>query len=150
MFTDEQRNEFIEDGLNEEQIALLENTMALVETIDMMPKDVNSFIEEYKTKVPDDTINGMQAIAYAAEHDPKFFKELMALNLAMNYADREEPQTRNQKMLDNLSEEEYKRAEHNFYHTLANLSDKDKREFLNLLVNITPEQKDDMVERLKK
>ena len=149
MFTDEQRNEFRNDGLTEEEIDLLENTMALADTIEMLPKDKDAFLAEYKAKIPEDTINGVKAIAYASEHDQKFFKELMALGFVMNFADDSTPNKREEKTLDNLTNEEYNRAKDRFFSTFEGLSDKDKMEFVNMIVNITPEQKADMLDRLK-
>ena len=148
MFNEEQRKELVEDGLSEEEIELLENTMALSETIEMLPDDVSAFIEEYKTKVPDDTIRGMEAISYAAQNDPRFFGKLMALNVAMNYADEQSPKPEAKEML-GISDEEYKKASENYFKTLASLSESDRKEFLSLITNITPEQKKDMLDRLK-
>ena len=148
MFNEEQRKELVEDGLSEEEIELLENTMALSETIEMLPEDVSAFIEEYKTKVPDDTIKGMEAIAFAAQNDPKFFTELMALNVAMSYENDQNAGLKQNEM-EGLSGEEYKKASENYFKTLASLSDSDRKEFLNLITNITPEQKKDMLNRLK-
>lgn len=149
MFTESERKEFLEDGLTEEEIDVLENTMALTETVEMLPKDIESFIEEYRTKIPDDTVNSMKAMAYAAEHDPKFFNELMALNFVMAYEDSQNPTPKQVKTLDGLTDDEYARVKHNFFHTLAGLSESEQKEFLNLIVNITPEQKQDMINRLK-
>ena len=149
MFTDAERREFVEDGLTEDEIDLLENTMALSETIAMIPDDVAAFIEEYKTKIPDETINGMKAIAFAAQNDPKFYTKLMALNTAMSYADDQNPNETPAKVLEGLTDEEYKKASHNYFQTLASLSESDRKEFLTLIANITPEQKADMIERLK-
>lgn len=149
MFTDAEKREFAEDGLTEEEIDLLENAMALSETIAMIPENVEAFIEEYKTKVPDDTINGMRAIAFAAQNDPKFYTKLMALNFAMSYADEQEPSKEQPKTLNSLTDEQYIAASKNYFETLAGLSENDRKEFLNLIANITPEQKADMIERLK-
>ena len=148
MFSDEERNEFLQDGLTEEEIDLLENSLALSETIAMIPDDVVAFIEEYKTKVPDDTIRGMEAIAFAAQNDQKFFTKLMALNVAMSYED-DQNSSSEQKEMEGLTDEEYKTARDNYFKTLAGLSDSDRKEFFNLIAKITPEQKADMLERLK-
>jgi hypothetical protein len=150
MFTENERNEFLEDGLTEEEIDVLESSMALAETIEMLPKDVTKFIEEYKTKIPDDTVNSMRAMAYAAEHDPKFFNELMALSFVMAYDDEQNPKQKQVKTMDNLSDDEYLRVKHRFFDTLDGLSESESKEFLNLIVNITPEQKKDMIDRLKR
>ena len=150
MFTDEQRKEFLDDGLTEEQVDLLENTMAFSDTVDMVPKDLDAFFAEYKSKIPEDTANGMKAIAYAAEHDPKFFKELIAMGFVMNFAEDQTQKVREVKTLDALTDEEYNKAKDRFFTTFEGLSDKDKLEFVNMIVNITPEQKADMLERLKK
>jgi hypothetical protein len=149
MFSDEQRKEFLEDGLTNEEIEVLESTLALTETIDMIPDDVEKFIKEYESKIPADTINGMKAIAYAAQNDPRFFSQLMALNMAMSYDDTQNQTHKQVKVLDELSDEEYLRAKHNYFKTLASLSDRDRKEFLSLIMNITPDQKADMIERLK-
>lgn len=150
MFTDEQRKEFRDDGLTEDEINLLENSLALADTIEMLPKDMDAFLAEYKSKIPEDTINGMKAIAYAAEHDQKFFKELMALGFVLNFAEGSTSKPREVKTLDNLSDEEYNRAKERFFSTFEGLSDKEKLEFINMIVNITPEQKEDMLDRLKR
>lgn len=148
MFSDEERNKFLQDGLTEEEIDLLENSLALSETIALIPDDVVAFIEEYKTKVPDDTIRGMEAIAFAAQNDQKFFTKLMALNVAMSYED-DQNSSSEQKEMEGLTDEEYKTARDNYFKTLAGLSDSDRKEFFNLIAKITPEQKADMLERLK-
>ncbi len=148
MFNEEQRKELVEDGLSEEEIELLENTMSLSETFEMIPEDVSAFIEEYKTKVPDDTIKGMEAIAFAAQNDPKFFTELMALNVAMGY-EYDQNSIPEPKQMEGLTDEEYKKASDNYFKTLAKLSDSERKEFLTLIANITPEQKADMIDRLK-
>lgn len=150
MFTENERKEFLEDGLTEEEIDILEDTMALTDTIEMAPSDVEKFIEEYRSKIPEDTVNSMKAIAYAAEHDKKFFQELMALNFVMSFEDNQHPTKKQVKTLDGLSDDEYKRVRHNFFNTLAGLSESEQKEFLKLIVNITPEQKKDMIDRLKK
>jgi hypothetical protein len=149
MFTEEQIKELVDDGLSEEEIALLENSMALSETIAQIPENVAEFIEEYKTKVPDDTIKGMEAIAFAAQNDPEFFTKLMSLNIAMAYENDQNPSAAHPKAIEGLSAEEYQTASHNYFETLARLSESDRKEFLNLIANITPEQKQDMIARLK-
>ena len=150
MFSEAERQEFLNDGLSEQEIELLESTMELSETVEMIPENVAAFIDEYKTKIPDDTINGMRAIVFAAQHDPKFYNELMALNLAMAYEDSENPSKKQVKVLEGLTNEEYKRASDNYFKTLAGLSESDRTEFLNLIVSITPEQKADMINRIKR
>lgn len=150
MFSEAERQEFLNDGLSEQEIELLESTMELSETVEMIPENVAAFIDEYKTKIPDDTINGMRAIVFAAQHDPKFYSELMALNLAMAYEDSENPSKKQVKVLEGLTNEEYKRASDNYFKTLAGLSESDRTEFLNLIASITPEQKADMINRLKR
>ena len=150
MFSESERQEFLNDGLSEQEIDLLESTMELSDTVEMIPDDISAFIEEYKGKIPDDTINGMRAIAFASQHDPKFYGELMALNLAMAYEDSQNPTQKPIKVLEGLTDEEYKNASDNYFKTLASLSEEDRKEFLNLIANITPEQKTDMINRLKR
>lgn len=150
MFSDAEKQEFLSDGLSEQEIELLESTLELSDTIEMIPDDINAFFEEYKTKIPDDTINGMRAIVFAVQQDPKFYGELMALNFAMAYEDSQNPSQKKANVLEGLTNEEYKRASDNYFKTLASLSESDRTEFLNLIANITPEQKADMINRLKR
>ena len=150
MFSEAERQEFLNDGLSEQEIELLESTMELSDTVDMIPDNIAEFIEEYKHKVPEDTINGMRAIVFAVQQDPKFYNELMALNLAMAYEDSQNPKQKTVAVLEGLTDEEYKRASDNYFKTLAGLSESDRTEFLNLIAKITPEQKADMINRLKR
>lgn len=150
MFTELERKEFLDDGMTEEEIDCLDRALAFCDTIDMVPKNIEGFIEEYKTKVPDDTINGMRAILYSAEHDPEFFKKLTALEMAMACGEEIEPRPEKPApILEGLSDAEYKKVSDNFFNTINGLSEPDKREFLKLITNLSSEQKSDMIDRLK-
>lgn len=151
MFSEEERKEYIEDGLTDDEIDLLESSLAMSETVKMIPDDIEAFLEEYKAKIPADTLNGMKALAYAVEKEPEFFKKLMALDIALDY-DISKNQGNEQKqfpVLEGLTDEEYETAKKNYKNTLSKLTESDRNEFLKLMVNLTSEQKTDMIERLK-
>lgn len=146
MFSELERNEYLADGLSEEEIDLLEEVFADCETIDLIPDDVKGFIEEYKKKIPEDNIEGMKAILNTAIEEPEFFKKLMALDDAMS---ADSSTSLSLAKLDNLTQEEYNRASKNYFKTLSSLSEKDRQEFINVIINATAEQKQDIIERLK-
>lgn len=151
MFREEERKEFVEDGLTDEEIDMLESTLALCETVELIPDDIESFLKEYEKKVPADTLGGMKAIVESAEKDPEFFKKLIALDLAIDYDinQRKEDVKKPSDILDGLTDEEYKKASENYFNTISKLTDEDRMEFLKLITNLTQEQKTDMIERLK-
>lgn len=146
MFSEVERNEYLADGLTEEEIDLLEDALADCETIDLIPDDVKGFIEEYKRKIPEDNIEGMKAILNTAIEEPEFFKKLMALDDAMS---ADSSTSLNLAKLDNLTQEEYNKASKNYFKTLSSLSEKDRQEFIKMITNATAEQKQDIIERLK-
>lgn len=152
MFNEAQRKEFIEDGLTDEEIDTLEDAMAMSETVKLLPDDLESFFKEYEAKIPDDTINGMKAILYAAEHDQKFFAQLMALNIALASEMNENAQEPKfeETIITKLPDNEYKEASENYFKILSSLSGSDREEFMKLIMNMNDEQKADMVNRLTK
>lgn len=152
MFTESQRKEFIEDGLSDEEIDTLENALAMSETIDLLPDDIEAFIKEYESKIPDDTMGGIKAILFAAEKDPKFFNQLMALNLALATEMNENVPTQKleETIITKLPDNEYKKASENYFRILSSLSASDRDEFMKLVMNMNEEQKTDMVDRLTK
>lgn len=146
MFTESERNGYLADGLSEEEIDLLEDTLVDCETLDLLPDDIGAFIEEYKRKVPEDTVEGMKVILNSAIDDPDFFQKLMVLDEAMSAGlDNKLKLSK----LEDLTPEEYKKASENYFKTFSSLSDKERKEFINMIVNLTEEQKKDMLERLK-
>lgn len=148
MFSELERKEMISDGFTEEEIDTLERGADICQTLDMIPDDVEGFIKEYKSKIPEDTTNGLKALAFAAENDSEFFKKLMALNIViMN--DAGEAKIPEVKTLDGLSDKEFANLNRNFYKTLSELSTSDRKEFIKLISNITKDQEEDVINRLK-
>lgn len=148
MFSELERREMINDGFTEDEIDTLERGMDICQTLDMIPDDIEGFINEYKSKIPEDTVNGLKAITFSAENDPEFYKKLMALNIViMN--DAGEVKIPEVKTLDGLSDKEYANLNKNFYKTLSELSASDRKEFIKLISNITKEQEEDIINRLK-
>lgn len=148
MFSELERKEMINDGFTEEEIDTLERGMDICQTLDLIPNDIENFVQEYKARIPGDTVNGMKAIAFAAEKNPEFYKQLVALNiLIMN--DAGEAKIPEVKTLESLSDKEYASLNENFYNTLFELSDSDRKEFIKLISNITKDQEEDIINRLK-
>lgn len=146
MFSEE---ELINDGLTPEEAEMFTSALALSETINMIPDDIDGFLKNCDEKIPAGTAEGMKAIFEYAEKDPEFFKQLVALNIALGTELNNEEIKVNIPTLDGLSDEEYKAAKANYFNTLSKLTDEDRTEFLKLVINLTPEQKSDMIERLK-
>lgn len=146
MFSEE---ELINDGLTPEEAEKFMDVLATAETINMIPDDIDGFLKKCDEKIPAGTADGMKAIFEYAEKDPEFFKQLVALNIALGTELNNEEVKVNIPTLDGLSNEEYKAAKANYLKTLTKLTDEDRTEFLKLVTNLTPEQKTDMIERLK-
>lgn len=151
MFSEEQIKELKNDGLTDEEIEAFEDAFALKETVDMLPENIEEFIKEYESKIPDDAVQGMKATFELAQKDPEFFNQMMALNIVMASEMEETPIRPAEKtFVTELPQKEYETASKNFFNTLVNLSEEDRKEFLKLIAEITPEQKKDMVSRLIK
>ena len=149
MFSEEIIKEFKEDGLTDEEIELLEDTFALSQTVEMLPDNIESFIREYEQKVPSGKNHGVREFFELAYKDPEFFKKMIAMDIAFAEEVENEPVDPVKKtMITELSDEEYKKASDNYFKILASLSESDREEFLKLISEITPEQKQDMVSRL--
>lgn len=146
MFSEE---ELINDGLTPEEAEMFMDTLAMSETINIIPDDVDGFLKKCDEKIPAGTAEGMKAIFEYAEKDPEFFKQLVALNIALGTELNNKEVKVNIPTLDGLSDEEYRTAKANYFSTLSKLTNEDRTEFLKLITNLTPEQKSDMIERLK-
>ncbi len=150
MFTEQEIIEFKEDGLTDEEIEILTDAEALKDTINMIPDDIEGMVRDFQSKVPADFERGMKANLELIQKDPELFKRMLALDMVMSIAVGEIPQEKDDTVVTKLSDEEYKTLNENFFKTLAGLSNEDRREFLKLIENITPEQKQDMITRLTK
>lgn len=153
LFTELERKEFIEDGLTEDEIDSLEAALSMSETAKLLPEDVEKFInEEYMKKIPSDNIKGFEAICSSAENDPEFFKKLMALDIAMsleaNEAENNVLKEQQKTIVTELPDEQYETARRNFAQVVRGIKDSDRKEFANMMINLTEEQKADMVQRL--
>ena len=143
-------NEYRQSGWSEEDIDLLRGIDSMADTINMIPDDMDEFAKEYSKKVSNGTKEGFEAILRSAEDDPEFFKQLMAINIAMtlDYDDSPETIEAEEKVIENMSKEDYEKAKTNFFSTMLNLPESDKEQFIKMVANLTPEQKEDMIERL--
>lgn len=151
MFSEEEIKELKKDGLTDEEIEVLSDAFALKETVDLLPDNIEEFIQEYESKIPDDAVQGMRATFELAQTNPKLFQQIMALDIVLSSELEEESvQAVEKTFVTELPQEEYETASKNFFNTLVNLSEEDRKEFLKLIAEITPEQKRDMVSRLIK
>lgn len=149
MFSEEQIKEFKEDGLTDDEIEVLENALALTATVNMLPDDIETFIKEYEEKIPSGKNYGARAVFEVAQKDPEFFQKLIALDVVLAEEIEKEPlPPRPKTFVTELSDDDYKKARDNYFKILASLPESDRKEFLRLIAEITPEQKQDMVSRL--
>lgn len=149
MFNEEQIRELKEDGLTDEQIEMFADALALKDTINMLPDNIEPMIRAYEQRVPEDAIQGLRATCELAQREPEFFRQLIALDIALaSQAEIPAAAPAEKTIITNLSDKEYETASKNFFGTLASLSETDRKEFLKLIANITSEQKEDMVSRL--
>ena len=151
MFSEEELKELKEEGLTDEELEILENAWALKETIDMIPDDVEKFIREYEQKSPLGKNSGIRGLFELAQKDPEFFQKMIAFDIVMAEEVEKAPMLKQPKtIITELSDEDYKKASDNYFKILASLSETERKEFMNLISNINPEQKKDMVSRLLK
>ena len=143
-------NEYRQSGWSEEDIELLRGVDSMADTINMIPENLDEFAKEYSKKVPNGTKEGFEAILRSAEDDPEFFKRLMAINIAVtsDYDDSPETVEAEEKVIENMSKEDYEKAKNNFFSTMLSLPESDKEQFMKMVADLTPEQKDDMIDRL--
>ena len=151
MFSEEELKELKEDGLTDEELEILENAWALKETIDMIPDDVEKFIREYEQKSPSGKNSGIRGLFELAQKYPEFFQKMIAFDIVMAEEVEKAPMLKQSKtIITELSDEDYKKVSDNYFKILASLSETERKEFMNLISNINPEQKKDMVSRLLK
>lgn len=151
MLSEKEIKEFKEDGFTDEEIEMISDAFALKQTIDMIPEDIESFAKEYEQKVTASENQGMAGFFELAKKDPEFFQKMIALDIALaEETEKQELKPEEETIVTELSGEDYKTANSNFAETILSLSDSDRKEFLKLIANITPEQKADIVSRLIK
>ena len=116
----------------------------------MLPDNITEFVKKVDSKLPDDAKQAFEELLKMAESDPETFKQFMALQFVMSQEAKNEPEKpRVETNITRLSDAEYERVSKNYFTTLAHLSESERKEFLKLIENITDEQKQDLVNRLK-
>ena len=151
MFSEEEIREFKEDGFTDEEIEAIADAFALKQTIDMIPEDIESFAKEYQEKITASENQGMLGFFELAKKDPEFFQKMIALDIALaGETEKQEIKQEEKSLESQLSDADYETAKSNFAETILSLSDSDRKEFMKLIANITPEQKADIVARLLK
>ena len=148
-FSDKMVKEFLDDGLSEEEIELLEDALTEAQTIEMLPDDISALVKKIDEKLPNDAKQSFVEFLKLSETEPELFKQFLALQFVMaNEANKEPQKEVKATIITNLSDEEYERASKNYFSTLAHLSAEKRKEFLKLIENITDEQKQELVKRL--
>ena len=150
-FSEQEINEFKEDGLTPEEIEILDNAMASVATVAESPEvsELSDFVKKYDEKIPDDLRKAYVEILDSAKTDPEFFKKLMALEMVMSYeAGGKKPAAAPKTIITELSDSDYQKASEAYFGTLAKLNDKQRAEFLETIVNMDETQKKELVDRL--
>ena len=144
------KEELMADGLTEEESDLLLDALALKDTVNMLPDNIESLVKEYEEKVPADETQGMRKMFELAKKEPELFRQIMALEMVLSQGD-DQPEIKGDKtFVTELPDKEYETFTNNFAKKLAGLSGDERKEFLKLIVNLTTEQKQDIVSRLSK
>ena len=150
-FSEQEINEFKEDGLTPEEIEILEDAMASAATVAEAPEvsELSDFVKKYNEKIPDDLRKAYVEILDSAKTDPEFFKKLMALEMVMSYETGDkEPAAEPKTIITELSDSDYQKASEAYFGTLAKLNDKQRAEFLEMIKNLNEEQKKELLDRL--
>ena len=150
LFTEADFEEMLKDGMSEEDIEVIKDAMALAETVDLLPNDITKLTDLIEA-LPDEYGQAVEAISALAEKNPRLYAEFMAL-VTVVVADHEEttlPVKKVDPALAHLSPEELEVAEQRFFQTIGSMSKEQQQKFMDLIRNITPEQKADLINQLK-
>lgn len=93
-------------NFTEEELELIKDAQALVETADMLPDDPDKFMNKLEKAIPNDFDAGWKALAEIAKKDPKFMSQIVALNEISNSVVEEQPP-----VIEKLSTEQVKEQE---------------------------------------
>ena len=149
LFNDADFEEMYNEGMSEEDIETLKDALALAETVDLIPDDVTKLTDLIET-LPDEYSVAVTAISALAEKNPRLYTEFMALStLVMLDHEDNLPAGKLDPAFANMTPEELQVAERRFFETLGSMSKEKQQQFMNLIKNITPEQKADLLDQLK-
>ena len=135
--------------LSPEEREIIENAWSIKETLDMLPDDISEFMAKYHAYIGDvSTDEEVRKLLKLSETDPAFLAQIMALVDLADINVTLPPATKNPNILA-LSDEEYKRAEGKLFTSIVNMKPEVRREFVEVLKNLTPEQEKQMLDELK-
>ena len=139
------------EGLSEEEIEILRDASAIVETMNILPDDPNELFAKYNA-IPTTTYGeSVEYVMNLAKTDPKFFAQLMAVtDLVISGQEIDDVKFTPDPALANFSDEECEIAMKKLYSTLSTLPRDKHTELMGLLQKITPEQKTGLMKDLLK
>ncbi len=132
-------------GFSEEEIEILGDAEAYVDTIDLIPDDIDKFMDKLEKTFPNDYKNAdatIEKMDKVAQKDPEFMKQLIALVFAYN----------------DVKEEQAPAVEKVSLTEINKVNDEVKNEELDSMITdfirdfkkLTPAEKADLMNRLKK
>ena len=135
--------------LSPEEREIIENAWSIKETLDMLPDDISELMAKYHSYIGDvSTDEEVRKLLKLAETDPSFCAQIMAMVDLADINVTLPPATKNPNILA-LSDEEYKRAEGKLFTSIVNMKPEVRKEFIEVLNNLTPEQEKQMLDELK-
>ena len=148
LFTESDFEKMKNDGMSDEDIAVLKDASAISETMDMLPDDPTELLKEIDSIMPADSKNGFKDTLSLIVKNPELATKMMAMiNMVSSGVASE---TRLDPQIARMTDEEYAKAERKLFETITSLPADKRREFLTLMQNSTDEQKDDFYTELLK
>lgn len=148
LFTESDFEKMKNDGMSDEDIAILKDASAISETLDMLPDDPTELLKEIDSIMPADSKNGFKDTLSLVVKNPELATKMIAMiNLVSNGVTSE---TTLDPQIARMSDDEYAKAERKLFETITSLPADKRREFLALMQNSTDDQKDDFYSELLK
>ena len=66
-------------GLTQEELDILQDATALVDTADLLPEEIDGILDRIEKEIPNDFQAGLAKLGEIGKNDPAFFKQIMAL-----------------------------------------------------------------------
>ncbi len=140
--------------LTEEEREIFEAAFAVAETVEQLPDDVTKLLDTFEELTANKTeYEAVKKLFEQAQTNQTYFVQLMSLvqlaeDSVQSGAETFE-ETQNPNILA-LTDEEYQRAEARLFESLVKMDSERRKEFVEVLEKLSPEQEKAMLDELKK
>ena len=136
--------------LTPEEREIIESAWGITTTVDLLPEDIKEVLEKFEQLTANKTVNeSVRKLFELAKTDSKLYAQLMAMVELADIEPEAPVATTNPNILA-LSDEEYVKAEKAFFESIVAMSPEKRKEFAEVLKNLSPEQEKAMLAELAK